>query len=233
MKRTHKRNRISIAVAAILLVSLCTVCASPLVSAAGGSSTNVQAFALVGQPTNAHLIVCVGDSITAGYPDYTSNWPHQLEMRLGNNWTVINQGVNGDTTSGLLARIDNALALKPRYVIVAGGVSDMIHGVPTTTTESNISAICERITLSGGVPVLCTATPTTAHYAQTDTLNAWIKGYAGANGYAVIDFYPVINDPANPGNPNPALVVDGIHPNPAGYTAMGNAINLAIFTGGT
>jgi len=25
---------------------------------------------------------------------------------------------------------------------------------------------------------------------------------------------------------------DGVHPNPAGYTAMGNAIDLEIFTGG-
>jgi hypothetical protein len=66
---------------------------------------------------------------------------------------------------------------------------------------------------------------------QRDILNTWIAEYAHLKGYGLIDFYAVINDPSNPGHSNPALVMsDGLHPNAAGYTAMGNATNLAIFT---
>jgi lysophospholipase L1-like esterase len=64
-------------------------------------------------------------------------------------------------------------------------------------------------------------------------LNAWITEYAVVKGYPLIDFYSVIDNLQNPGHSNPALVMsDGIHPNAAGYVAMGNAIDLDIFTGG-
>ncbi len=63
MNYTHKRNRISIAVTAIVLVSLCAVCASPLgMSAAGGSSAHVPAPALIGAPVAGAPAACAQDA---------------------------------------------------------------------------------------------------------------------------------------------------------------------------
>jgi len=63
MKHTYKRNCISIAMAAIVLVSLWSVGVSPLgVSAAGGNSTNVQAPALVGGSVASAPAACAQDA---------------------------------------------------------------------------------------------------------------------------------------------------------------------------
>jgi lysophospholipase L1-like esterase len=115
-----------------------------------------------------------------------------------------------------------------------GGTNDLANGeVPLATTQANIKAMCTRVESYGAVPVLCTVIPNSYHLAQRDILNAWIAEYANLKGYSLIDFYAVIDNPSNPGVSNPALVMsDGVHPNPAGYTAMGNAIDLDIFTGG-
>ncbi|MGZ4853474.1 MAG: GDSL-type esterase/lipase family protein [Halobacteriota archaeon] len=184
-------------------------------------------------PLHAQLIVCVGDSITEGFAD-PNNWPYQLKARLGGDWAVVNQGVGGAKTEDMLARIDAALALNPHFVIIMGGTNDLANGgVPLATTQANIKAMCARVESYGAAPVLCTVIPNSYHLAQRDILNAWIAEYANLKGYSLIDFYAVIDNPLNPGVANPALVMsDGVHPNPAGYTAMGNAIDLDIFTSG-
>jgi lysophospholipase L1-like esterase len=182
---------------------------------------------------HAHLIVCVGDSITQGFSD-PNNWPYHLQERLGGDWEVVDQGVGGAKTADMLARIGAALALDPHFVIIMGGTNDIVNGeVPLATTQANIRAMCDQVESHGAVPVLCTVIPSSYHLPERDSLNAWIVEYASLKGYPVINFYPVIDNPSNPGHSNPALVMaDGVHPKPAGYTAMANAIDLAIFTGG-
>ena len=50
---------------------------------------------------------------------------------------------------------------------------------------------------------------------------------------AVIDFDAVIRDPANPTKFLPTYDSgDHLHPNDAGYEAMGNAVDLKLFTAG-
>ena len=199
-----------------------------------GSSGNTAPASVSPQPhpLHAHLIVCVGDSITAGFSD-PNNWPYHLKARLGGDWEVVDQGVGGAKTADMLARTDAALALNPHFVIIMGGTNDLANGeVPLATTQANIKAMCTRVESYGAVPVLCTVIPNSYHLAERDSLNAWIAEYANLKGYPLIDFYAVIDNPLNPGHSNPALVMsDGVHPNPAGYTAMGNAIDLDIFTG--
>ncbi len=182
-----------------------------------------------GIPTERR-IVCIGDSITAGSSD-TNNWPYHLKERLGKDWGVFNHGVWGYTTADMLAHIDAALVLHPHFVIMMGGTNDLGKGVPLAIIQANIVAMCTRIESQGAVPVLGTIIPTSYHLAERDTLNAWIAEFAKLKGYDLIDFYAVIDNPLDPGTSNPALVrPDGVHPNAAGYSAMGNAIDLSIFT---
>jgi hypothetical protein len=57
------------------------------------------------------------------------------------------------------------------------------------------------------------------------------NGVRHLKGYPLIDFYAVIDDPLHPGCSNLALVMrDREHPNEVGYAAMGNTIDLAVFT---
>ncbi len=182
-------------------------------------------------PLYAHRIVCVGDSITEGFAD-PNNWPFHLKARLGGDWEVIDQGVGGATTADMLGRIDAALELHPQFVILTGGINDLARGEPLETIKGNVETMCTRVDSEGAVPVLCTITPTGDYPAQKDELNAYITAYAHSNGYPLIDFYAVLNDQSNPGHADSSLVFDGTHPNAAGYEAMANAVDLAIFTGG-
>jgi lysophospholipase L1-like esterase len=72
-------------------------------------------------------IVTFGDSTTVGY-SVTDNYPRQLDRRLeklGTEATIINSGVNGDTTSGATKRFDeDVLAHNPDVVIIQFGLND-------------------------------------------------------------------------------------------------------------
>jgi lysophospholipase L1-like esterase len=196
----------------------------------GGNASTVNSSSLY-----VHRIVCIGDSITqGGYGNETDRWPYWLKARFGGDWEVINQGEGGYYTADVLAHVDSALALKPHFVIVMGGLMDLVNGaVPLATTQENIKAISTRVESSGAIPVLCTVTPIGSNSTQRNTLNAWIIEYAHLKEYSLIDFNKVLENPLNPGYAYPALMTaDGVHPTTEGYAAMGNAIDLAIFTGG-
>ena len=57
------------------------------------------------------------------------------------------------------------------------------------------------------------------HEALRQTINDWIRN--SGNFDAVIDFDTVIRDPADPTRMNPSYQFDWLHPNAAGYKAMG------------
>src|SRR4051794_12195564 len=78
-------------------------------------------------------IVAFGDSLTSG-PRLADKqtYPSLLQEKLKSAhlpFTMINQGVSGDTTGRALTRLDRALALNPQIVIVELGVNDGLRGV--------------------------------------------------------------------------------------------------------
>jgi len=92
------------------------------------------------------LIAVLGDSLSVS-PSLDESFPAVLQRRLAAEspgWTVLNAGVNGDTTSGGLARLNTVLAQRPRILILALGANDGLRGVPTGTVEAQLTAIIER-----------------------------------------------------------------------------------------
>ena len=65
------------------------------------------------------------------------------------------------------------------------------------------------------------------HEATRQAVNEWIRTCGKFDG--VIDFDAVLADPANPSRLNPDYNFDGLHPNAAGYKAMGNAAAEVLF----
>ncbi len=64
--------------------------------------------------------------------------------------------------------------------------------------------------------------------ADRQAVNQWIR--TAGNFDAVIDFDSVVRDPQHPGQLLPAFdCADHLHPSPAGYKAMGDAISLSLF----
>jgi lysophospholipase L1-like esterase len=69
---------------------------------------------------------------------------------------------------------------------------------------------------------------TAAGEKKREAVNHWIRTSGAFNG--VIDFDKVIRDPSDPLRILPAYDSgDHLHPNDAGYQAMANAVNLALF----
>jgi len=94
-------------------------------------------------------LVCLGDSLTAGYGlDEAQAYPELLEKKL-KDWKVVNAGVSGDTTAGGLKRLDWILKSKPDAVFVALGANDGLRGIRPSETEKNLGLIVSKIQASG------------------------------------------------------------------------------------
>ncbi len=102
-------------------------------------------------------LVALGDSLTAGYGLAASQaFPAVLEKALrekGLDVTVENEGISGDTTSGGLGRIDDALARRPDGLILELGANDALRGFDPGFTRRNMEAMLDKA-VDAGVPVL-------------------------------------------------------------------------------
>ena len=71
-------------------------------------------------------IICMGDSITYGFglPDLSKRWSDLVSARTGH--TLINRGVSGDTTGGMLARCQTQVFNQaPDVMVLLGGINDI------------------------------------------------------------------------------------------------------------
>jgi lysophospholipase L1-like esterase len=173
------------------------------------------------------------------------------------NLGVSNQGIGGNhlLTDGLgpnvLARFDRDV-LAPagaRWVIVFEGVNDLgglartgeVTAAEHAAMVQHVTAAYEQIVLRAhahGLKVIgATITPYVGsdYYhpgstseADRQAVNQWIR--AAGHFDAVVDFDAVVRDPQRPDHLLPGFDCgDHLHPSPAGYKAMGEAIPLALF----
>src|SRR6185437_6906016 len=94
-------------------------------------------------------MVCLGDSLTAGYGapaghSYTDYLQHLLDSR-GYHYRVLNMGISGDTTKDAVARLPNVLAAHPALVVVELGGNDMLRGLPITATRANLDRVISAL----------------------------------------------------------------------------------------
>src|SRR4051812_3489913 len=208
-------------------------------------------------PVAAETVVAFGDSITDGArstADTNSRWPDVLARRLvaqGLPFGVANSGIGGNRvlTEGAyqaginaLARFDRDALDVPgvRHIIVLEGINDIGNARqnPTPTAADLIAAhkqLIERahtrgVTIYGGTltPFEGAAYFTKEGEAKRQALNEWIRTSHAYDG--VVDFDAATRDPAHP---SVFLAQydsgDHLHPNDAGYKAMGEAIDLSLF----
>jgi acyl-CoA thioesterase-1 len=110
-------------------------------------------------PTDTRpLIVCFGDSLTAGYgADVGKSYPDYLQAGLnakGYHYRVVNQGISGNTTKDGVERLDTILALKPAIVVVEFGGNDGLRGLPIQDSRANLDKIVSTLKSSGAKIVL-------------------------------------------------------------------------------
>ncbi len=94
------------------------------------------------------VILCLGDSITAGFGlDLEQAYPALLQEKIdarGWKFRVINAGQSGDTTAGGLGRLDWLLKNRIDVLVLELGGNDGLRGLPVETTRKNLQAIIDR-----------------------------------------------------------------------------------------
>ena len=94
-------------------------------------------------------IVALGASVVQGYGVGAGEaFPQQLEAMLhakGKQYSVSNQGVYGDTTTGVLGRLDSAVPQGTRIVILLIGGNDVRRGATVEQAKAGTSEIIARL----------------------------------------------------------------------------------------
>lgn len=206
-------------------------------------------------PADAGVIVALGDSITDGAGSTAGEnrrWPDVLAERLvrrgGRPFAVVNAGISGNrllasgSGESALARLDRDVLLQPgvTHLIVLEGINDIgaAREAPEPSAADLILAhrqIIARAKARGINVIGATLAPfegafyfTAEGEARRQALNEWIR--TSGEYDAVIDFDRITRDPDHPARFLPLHDSgDRLHPGDAGYAAMGNGIDLALF----
>lgn len=95
------------------------------------------------------VVLFAGTSITAGLglePD--SAYPMLIQRKIdsaGLPFDIVNAGVSGETSSGLLDRLDWLLRARFDVFVLESGANDGLRGIPTTTLQANLETAFDRI----------------------------------------------------------------------------------------
>ena len=210
----------------------------------------------VERPGPGRVVVAFGDSITDGYQSTTDTdrrYPDRLAERLSKrfpngNVAVVNAGISGNRLladgrfvsmgQSALARFDRDVLSVPgvTHVIVLEGVNDIGVGAAAPPAAADLIGAYRQLIARAhahGVKVVgATLLPYEgAAYFRPEgetvrqAVNAWIR--TGREFDRVADLDAVLRDPSRPSRMRADLQSgDWLHPNDAGYRAMGDAIDL-------
>ena len=96
-------------------------------------------------PAAPPVIVCYGDSITAGYGLAEGQpFPDALDKLLhaaGYQYKIENKGTSGATTKDAVVSLQTVLHLHPEVVIVEFGGNDGLRGLPLQQTRRNLDQV--------------------------------------------------------------------------------------------
>lgn len=213
----------------------------------------------VAAAAGSYSIVALGDSITDGWkstPNANHRWPDFLASRLQadasyKNVGVLNTGIGGNRVlnegygPSTISRIDRDVLAQSdvRYVILLEGINDISRVGYSTIPADNITAeqmewgykqIIDAAHEHGIKVIGCTVMPiglkASAKSEQIrEAVNEWIRTSGAFDG--VIDFDKITRDPSDSLRLNPQYDSgDHVHPNDAGYKAMGAGVDLSLLT---
>ena len=164
-----------------------------------------------GASRNLPVIVCFGDSLTAGhgvtaghtYPDYLQqDLDHQ-----GYSYRVVNKGIDGNTTKDGVDRLKDVLAAHPQIVVVEFGGNDGLRGLPISITRQNLDLIVSTL-LKSGTKVLLAGITLPPNYGP-DYIQQFNETYSLLARKYKVPFLPFLlqNAYGTPGS----MQEDGIH----------------------
>ena len=191
------------------------------------------------------IVVCLGDSTTAGTPlfkspleapphgagDERSQFAHWLRQARP-AWRVVNCGIDGQRSDEIAARFDrDVLGQHAGAVIIIAGVNDVYQGRDASHVTGQLDGMYRRAH-AHGLPVIAGSivpynTATADQNARMHAINAWIaREAASREGLYFVDTRAAT---AAAGDPDRlAASPDDLHPDIDGYRRMAAALLPAI-----
>ncbi len=185
-------------------------------------------------------------------PDLYNRWTDVLATRLAalppsQSKAVADEGIAGNrVVSGgsgppALVRMSNDVLGRSgaTHVIFLEGTNDLANGATAAAVIAGDQQIIDQAHAAGLRIIGATIIPrggsngwTNAMEQQRLALNDWLRYQANFDG--LIDFDELMQGPVNSANNSVAIrqewsCFDGVHPNAAGYQAMGQYIDLVLF----
>lgn len=197
------------------------------------------------------VFAALGDSLTRGFVPYDTLRPMgpgipytsyldnivvtELSRRGVDDVSVqfLNFGVNGDSTRGMLRRLESRVApLDPDYVIVWGGINDVYGGFPPEDIMGNLRALYVKTSEIGAEPIACTLTSVTGFDVAIPSirrLNESIREYCSENSILFADLFAATSD--EEGRLEGRYSSDGVHLTAAGNERVAQAVYMNVIEG--
>jgi len=170
------------------------------------------------EPIVGNKIIFLGNSITQ-----FGNWKKLLK-----DSSVVNRGIAGDITFGVLKRLDDVIVRKPSKLFIKIGINDISKNIPDKVIVENILLIVKKVKMNSPATrifvqsILPTNNAAKAEYpdavGKNDhvvAINDQLMKLAKKNSYTYIDLYVLFKD--KDGNLDPRYAVDGLHLNDLAY----------------
>jgi len=170
------------------------------------------------EPVVENKIIFLGNSITQ-----FGNW-----RKLLKDSSVINRGIAGDITFGVLGRLDEVIARKPAKLFIKIGINDISKNIPDEIIVENILIMVRKVKMNlPHLQVFVQSILPTNDAAKEEypdavnkndhvvNVNSQLMQHAKSFGYTYVDLYSVFTD--KEGKLDARYAVDGLHLNDSGY----------------
>lgn len=186
------------------------------------------------------LVICFGDSLTAGFQSPTSENPtgratpygQFLRVYLEDTVEIRVSGICGELTGEMVARFGrDVLDHQPKYVPILGGTNDLGWNMSPQDIINNLITMYDQVLGMGRLPIPVTVPSirvegsagsregrmwVAEHLARRSQLNQLIQGYADSKRLAYVDLFAATVEPES-GQLAVNYSNDGIHLTTAGY----------------
>lgn len=178
-------------------------------------------------PSSKNAIYFLGDSLTDG-----CEWN---ELLSNNN--IKNRGLNGDSTQGVLNRLNQITKSKPQKVFIMIGINDLLGNIETNIVLDNYQKIIQtiktdspktKIYLESILPMNFELDKTKRPITNQNIsdFNNKLKDFSDNSTIFYIDLYSKFLDSSN--QLDKQYTLDGIHLNGQGYLIWKNEISKYI-----
>jgi lysophospholipase L1-like esterase len=168
------------------------------------------------EPILTGQVIFLGNSITEG-----GQW-----QKLTGNSSIINRGIGGDVTFGILNRLDDIIIRQPAKLFILIGINDIAKDFPDNVIINNYRKIILRlkaetpktvIYFQSMFPVNPEYRKFPQHYDKGEhvvAVNALLKDLCRSESVNFVDLYPLL---LKDGKLDASCTYDGLHLNQTGY----------------